>query len=267
MHARIEVGGSVELVDLNSANGIVVDGGLVQRLRVIPGQRFSLGDTDVVVRMVQDFAPVEQDPVLERGGSLLFNRSPRVEPRYVGEELPEPRMPKDPVTRLFPWPMLVAPLILGMALFAMNGNPRSLLVVIMSPLMLLGNFISQRTQVGQRARKETEIFERTFEELEETLYRERPREREVRNAEAPPVAVVFEEAMRLGPMLWTRRPGALELPLACGWAPPRPRRARRSSGPRRRRRCRSSSIASTGCATATAPSTASRCWSRCRAWV
>ena len=206
VHARIEVGGSVELVDLNSANGIVVDGGLVQRLRVIPGQRFSLGDTDVVVRMVQDFAPVEQDPVLERGGSLLFNRSPRVEPRYVGEELPEPRMPKDPVTRLFPWPMLVAPLILGMALFAMNGNPRSLLVVVMSPLMLLGNFISQRTQVGQRARKETEIFERTFEELEETLYRERPREREIRNAEAPPVAVVFEEAMRLGPMLWTRRP-------------------------------------------------------------
>ncbi|KQP69329.1 phosphopeptide-binding protein [Microbacterium sp. Leaf288] len=205
-HARVEVGASVELVDLNSANGIVVDGGLVQRLRVIPGQRFSLGDTDVVVRMVQDFAPVEQDPVLERGGSLLFNRSPRVEPRYVGEELPEPRMPKDPISRLFPWPMLVAPLILGMALFAMNGNPRSLLVVVMSPLMLLGNFISQRTQVGQRARKETEIFERTFEELEESLYRERPREREIRNAEVPPVAVVFDEAMRLGPMLWTRRP-------------------------------------------------------------
>lgn len=205
-HARIEVGTSVELVDLNSANGIVVDGGLVQRLRVIPGQRFSLGDTDVVVRMVQDFAPVEQDPVLERGGSLLFNRSPRVEPRYVGEELPEPRMPKDPVSRLFPWPMLVAPIILGLALFAMQGNPRALLVVVLSPLMLLGNFISQRTQVGQRARKETEIFERTFEELEESLYRERPREREIRNAEVPPVAVVFDEAMRLGPMLWTRRP-------------------------------------------------------------
>jgi S-DNA-T family DNA segregation ATPase FtsK/SpoIIIE len=205
-HARIEVSGSVELVDLNSANGIVVDGGLVQRLRVIPGQRFSLGDTELVVRLVQEFAPVEQDPVLERGGSLLFNRSPRVEPRYVGEELAEPRMPKDPITRLFPWPMLVAPIILGVALFAMQGNPRTLLVVVLSPLMLLGNFISQRTQVGQRARKETEVFERTFEELEESLYRERPREREIRNAEVPPVAVVFDEAMRLGPMLWTRRP-------------------------------------------------------------
>ena len=205
-HARIEVGGSVELVDLNSANGIVVDGGLVQRLRAIPGQRFALGDTELVVRMVQDFAPEEQDPVLERGGSLLFNRSPRVEPRYVGEELSEPRFPRDPVTRLFPWPMLIAPVILGVAMFAMTGSARSLIVVLLSPLMLLGNFISQRPQVGQRVRKEAEVFERTFEELEERLYRERPRERDVRNAEVPPVAVVFEEAMRLGPMLWTRRP-------------------------------------------------------------
>ncbi|MGA7147724.1 MAG: FtsK/SpoIIIE domain-containing protein [Microbacterium sp.] len=205
-HARIEIGATVEVVDLNSANGIVVDGGLVQRLRVIPGQRFALGDSELVVHMVQDYAPAESDPVLERGGTLLFNRSPRVEPRYAGEELDEPRMPKEPVSRLFPWPMLVAPIILGVAMYAMLGHPRALLVIFLSPLMLLGNFVSQRTQVGQRARKEAEVFERTFEELEETLYRERPREREVRNAEAPPVAVVFEEAMRLGPMLWTRRP-------------------------------------------------------------
>ena len=76
---------------------------------MIPGQRFTLGDSDLVVRMVEVFAPVDAEQILERGGSLLFNRSPRVEPRYVGAELPEPRMPKDPVTRLFPWPMLVAP--------------------------------------------------------------------------------------------------------------------------------------------------------------
>ena len=37
-HARVEVDQGVELVDLNSANGLLVDGGLVQRVRVIPGQ-------------------------------------------------------------------------------------------------------------------------------------------------------------------------------------------------------------------------------------
>ncbi|MFJ6679768.1 FtsK/SpoIIIE domain-containing protein [Microbacterium sp. NPDC091382] len=206
-HARIEVGsGGVEVVDLNSANGIVVDGGLVPRLNVIPGQRFTLGDSDLVIQLVPDFAPVEKDPVLERGGALLFNRSPRVEPRYVGEELPEPRMPKEPMARLFPWPMLVAPILLGVTMYFVFNRPQALFIVAMTPMMMLGNFVSQRTQIGQRIRKEGEIFERGFEELEETLYRERPREREVRNAEVPPVAVVFEEAMKLGGMLWTRRP-------------------------------------------------------------
>jgi S-DNA-T family DNA segregation ATPase FtsK/SpoIIIE len=206
-HARIEVGvAGVELVDLNSANGIVVDGGLVPRLNVIPGQRFTLGDSELVVQLVPDFAPVEKDPVLERGGALLFNRSPRVEPRYVGEELPEPRMPKEPMARLFPWPMLVAPILLGITMYFVFERPQALFIVAMTPMMMLGNFVSQRTQIGQRVKKEGEVFERGFEELEETLYRERPREREVRNAEVPPVALVFEEAMRLGGMLWTRRP-------------------------------------------------------------
>ncbi|PQZ48666.1 MULTISPECIES: FtsK/SpoIIIE domain-containing protein [unclassified Microbacterium] len=207
-HARIEVASTfVELVDLNSANGILVDGGLVQRLRVIPGQTFALGDCEFVVHMVSDFdGSASGDPVLERGGALLFNRSPRVEERFAGEDLDEPRYPRDQVQRLFPWPMLVAPILLGLAIFAMSENPRSLLIVFMSPLMMFGNFISQKTNLGQRLRKEEESFEEQFERLEEKLYHAHPREREVRHNEVPAVAVVFDEAMRLGPLLWTRRP-------------------------------------------------------------
>ncbi|WEK61966.1 MAG: FtsK/SpoIIIE domain-containing protein [Candidatus Microbacterium colombiense] len=207
-HARIEVASTfVELVDLNSANGILVDGGLVQRLRVIPGQRFTLGDCEFVVHLVSDFdGSAAGDPVLERGGALMFNRSPRVEERFTGEELDEPRYPRDQVQRLFPWPMLVAPILLGLAIFAMSENPRSLLIVFMSPLMMFGNFISQKTNLGQRLRKEEESFEEQFERLEEKLYHAHPQEREVRHNEVPAVAVVFDEAMRLGPLLWTRRP-------------------------------------------------------------
>lgn len=208
-HARIEVTNTfVEIVDLNSANGILVDGGLVQRLRVIPGQRFMLGDSELVVQLVSEFdgSAAQTDPVLERGGALMFNRSPRVEERFKGEELPEPRYPRDQVQRLFPWPMLVAPILLGVAVYFMMGNPRALLMIVMSPMMMFGNFISQRTNLGQRLRKEVESFEEQFERLEEQLYQAHPREREVRHAEVPAVAVVFDEAMRLGPLLWTRRP-------------------------------------------------------------
>lgn len=207
-HARIEVATTfVELVDLNSANGILVDGGLVQRLRVIPGQSFTIGDCEFVVHMVADFdGSATGDPVLERGGALLFNRSPRVEERFAGEDLDEPRYPRDQVQRLFPWPMLVAPILLAVTMFSITQRPASLLIAAASPMMMFGNFISQKTNIGQRLRKEVESFEEQFERLEERLYHSHPKEREVRQNEVPAVAVVFDEAMRLGPLLWTRRP-------------------------------------------------------------
>ncbi|MGH3690161.1 MAG: FtsK/SpoIIIE domain-containing protein [Microbacterium sp.] len=207
-HARIEVASTfVELVDLNSANGILVDGGLVQRLRVIPGQTFALGDCEFVVHMVSDFdGSATGDPVLERGGALMFNRSPRVEERFTGQDLDEPRYPRDQPSRLFPWPMLVAPILLAVTMFSLTQRPASLLIAAASPMMMFGNFISQKTNIGQRLRKEAESFEEQFERLEETLYHSHPKEREVRQNEVPAVAVVFDEAMRLGPLLWTRRP-------------------------------------------------------------
>lgn len=205
-HARIEVGTHIEVVDLNSANGVLVDGGLVPRLKVIPGQPFTLGDSELAVDLAGSFDDSGIDPVLERGGSLLFNRSPRVEPRYAGKAYDEPRMPKEPLSRLFPWPMLIAPLILAATMYALTGRARSLLIAAMTPMMLAGNFISQRTQAGQKMKFEAATFEKQFEQLEEDLYREVPEERRVRNLEVPPVAEVFDHAMRLGPLLWTRRP-------------------------------------------------------------
>lgn len=205
-HARIEVGAHIEVVDLNSANGVLVDGGLVSRLRVVPGARFTIGDTELTVALAGAFDASGPDPVLERGGALMFNRSPRVEARYPGTAFKGPRMPKEIIQRLFPWPMLVAPILLAAALYAMTGNVRSLLVAGMMPLMLLGNFINMKTQNGQKRKFEVQMFESRYEELEELLYREMPREEQVRGMEVPPVAEVFEHAMRLGPMLWTRRP-------------------------------------------------------------
>ncbi|MFP5251426.1 MAG: FtsK/SpoIIIE domain-containing protein [Actinomycetes bacterium] len=205
-HARIEVGAHIEVVDLNSANGVLVDGGLVSRLRVVPGAVFTIGDSDLAVSLVGAFDASGPDPVLERGGALMFNRSPRVEARYPGTAYKGPRLPKEMVQRLFPWPMLVTPILLAGALFAMTNNPRSIIIALMTPLMLLGNFINMRTQNGQKRKLETQLFETRYEELEETLYREKPVEERLRGLEVPPVAEVFEHAMRLGPMLWTRRP-------------------------------------------------------------
>ena len=206
-HARLEVGTHIEVVDLNSANGVLVDGLAVQRVRVEEGEPFVIGGTTLVLRLARSFdGSSTDDPIIERGGGLLFNRSPRVEVRYPGTLFNVPRLPTEKIGRMFPWPILIAPILMGMALYALNGNPRSLLMIVMTPLMAFGNIINQAAQSKKGENHEFLLFERQYEQLEEDFFHGKPEEERARNAEAPPVAEVFDHAMRLGPMLWTRRP-------------------------------------------------------------
>ncbi|WP_194421436.1 FtsK/SpoIIIE domain-containing protein [Microbacterium abyssi] len=206
-HARIDVGQHIEVVDLNSANGVLVDGVAVQRVRLEEGEPFVIGGTTLVLRLARTYdGTASEEPIIERGGGLLFNRSPRVEVRYPGTGFKPPRLPTEKLGKIFPWPILITPILMGAALFAMNGNPRSLLMIVMTPLMALGNIINQSVQSKKSSNHEYLLFERQYEQLEEDFFRGKPEEEQARNAEVPPVAEVFDHAMRLGPMLWTRRP-------------------------------------------------------------
>ena len=204
-HARIEVSSQVELIDLNSANGVLIDGAPIQRVRLISGKPFVIGETTLVLYMASDFDGAD-DPVLERGGALLFNRSPRVEVRYPGIAHPPPRMPTEVPAKLFPWVMLIAPIISAFAIYAITGRERALLLIVMTPMMALGNYMNQSGSMKTKKNHEVQLFERQFEKLEELLFRGKPEEELARSEEVPPVAEVFEHAMRLGPLLWTRRP-------------------------------------------------------------
>ncbi|WP_454116688.1 FtsK/SpoIIIE domain-containing protein [Microbacterium aurum] len=206
-HARLEVGAYVEVVDLNSANGVLVDGVQMQRVRIEDGTPFVIGGTTLALYLTRAWdGSGEEDPIIERGGGLLFNRSPRVEVRYPGTKFKPPRLPTEKIGKVFPWPILIAPILMGAALFALNGNPRSLLLIVMTPMMALFNLVNQSVQSKKSQNHEFLLFERQFEQLEEDFFHGKPEEERARNAEAPPVAEVFDQAMRLGPMLWTRRP-------------------------------------------------------------
>src|SRR5690606_32617572 len=180
-------------------------GGMVPRLKVVSGQVITLGDTEITLTHVATPAS-DIDPVLERGGALMFNRSPRVEVRYPGTQYPYPKVPTEAQPKIFPWPMVVAPIMLGLAMFAMTQRPSSLLMIFMSPMMMLGNVISQKTQSGQKLKREIDTYEVQIEELEDELAAQTSIEQERRRAEAPAVAHVYEQAMQLGSLLWTRRP-------------------------------------------------------------
>ena len=223
-HARIEISPtSIEVVDLNSANGILVDGGLVPRVNLASGQSVVLGDSTVSIALISGIASTEDD-ILERGGLLRFNRSPRVEARYPSKELPTPDVPLDKDDPPFTWITMMAPILMGTMMFAFTRNPISLGFVALAPLMLVGNYMAQRTRIGKKTKMEIERFELQIEDMEDQFLTEAPRERAIRLRESPSVAEVYAEAHRLGPMLWTRRPehwNFLDVRLGLGSMPSR----------------------------------------------
>ncbi|SEH56302.1 MULTISPECIES: FtsK/SpoIIIE domain-containing protein [unclassified Leifsonia] len=224
-HARVEVGpGGVDVIDLNSANGILVDGGLVSRVRLSSGQSVILGDSEIRFTAEAPAAAEATPQVLERGGVLRFNRSPRVEGRYPGQKYPSPEIPGESEPQVFPWVMMVAPAVMGAVMFAVTRNPLSLAFIALAPMMMLGSYVAQSSGVKRKLKISTEKFELQLEDLEARVLAEVPREQEARRRESPSVAEIYADALQLGPMLWTRRPehwNFLDVRLGLGTMPSR----------------------------------------------
>ncbi|WP_246139990.1 FtsK/SpoIIIE domain-containing protein [Protaetiibacter larvae] len=204
-HARVDVfSHAIRLVDQNSANGLEVDGGLVTRVDLEDGDTVRLGDT--VLRAViaaPAAAPVEPAAV----GPIAFNRSPRVESRYPGAEFTAPAPPSEQDAQPFPWLALVAPLAIGVVgIFFMQRNPAMLLLVLASPVLMLGTWWTTRSTRKRKRKLDIANFDARAAALETTLAAEAERERAVRRAESPSTGEVYAQALELGPLLWTRRP-------------------------------------------------------------
>ena len=202
-HLRFDVGDAVDVVDLGSANGMLVDGDHVQRLRVEGIQRIVVGDTALTVERRR---PTTLTGVAPKAGPVPFTRSPRVEARYRGTEFESPEVPAETDPQPFPLLAMLAPMLMGSAMYMATRNPMSLIFILMTPIMLVGNYVTRGRQ--QRKRKERDIarFEERLTGLREALRSEEETERSVRLREAPATQHVFVEAMRHGPLLWTRRP-------------------------------------------------------------
>ncbi|MBL0885442.1 FtsK/SpoIIIE domain-containing protein [Myceligenerans indicum] len=202
-HLRIDVGDEVDVVDLGSANGMVVDGEYMQRMRVDSTQQILVGDTTITVErkgagVLTGVAPT--------AGPVPFTRSPRVEARYQGEDFEPPEVPKETDPREFPFLALIAPVLMGLGMFTITGRPMSLLFVVMAPMMMFGNFVTQKRQVKKRKDRDVDRFDERLSALREGLAEASETEHSVRLREAPATQHVYVEAMRHGPLLWTRRP-------------------------------------------------------------
>jgi DNA segregation ATPase FtsK/SpoIIIE, S-DNA-T family len=201
-HARLHVGRErIELVDLNSANGILVQGVPVSRLELQEGQVAILGETTLRAA----FLPASQlgsSPVAE----VVFTRSPSVEPRYPGSEIEgaDPPTPADP--QPFPWLAMVMPLLAGAALYAFTQSVLSIIFIAISPIMMLGTWLTTVTQQRRRKKLDRRIFEDQLTRLQSRLASEHEEEARVRAREAVALHEVYDAVLAGSPSVWTRRP-------------------------------------------------------------
>ncbi|MBB5639485.1 S-DNA-T family DNA segregation ATPase FtsK/SpoIIIE [Cryobacterium roopkundense] len=202
-HVRLEVAAGVDLVDLGSANGVVVDGGLVSKLRIEHTETVQIGDSRLRVTVVGTVAATGDD---HRDGPIYFNRSPRVETRYAGQEFAAPEVPTEKDDQPFPWLAMVAPVVLGVSMWVIFDRPAALLFVLMSPMMLIGNFFMNRSKDKRHLKRAIGRFDVRLAALSAQLLSERTLEQSARLGESPSTADALAESLARGPLMWTRRP-------------------------------------------------------------
>ncbi|BCW66306.1 cell division protein FtsK [Arthrobacter sp. NicSoilB4] len=218
-HARITVGETVEIVDTNSANGLLMDGLPVTRATLNSSDTVALGDTTVsVVSLGTGHSSAPTSPLID------FNRSPRVVPRFGQQKRMLPAGPKRQEHHAFPYIMLLAPLMMGGILFAVTQNVLSVVFMLMMPLFIVGHYVDQKLQAKRERKEQLKQFRESMAAFRTDITRLQNVERSVRLQEAPSVSDTVDSIYKLGPLLWTHRPehtGFLGLRFGLGTAPSR----------------------------------------------
>jgi S-DNA-T family DNA segregation ATPase FtsK/SpoIIIE len=154
LHAVLDVAPSGVLVrDLGSTNGTEVEGRAVEPegTALGPGQLLRIGSSLLEVVLPGDGA-VPASSSTDGKGHLLVNRPPRVRPEHIPCTVTFPAPPAARPAARFPLLATAVPLLLGLVL-AVAVDPRFALFVLLSPVMLVGNWASERWG-GRRGRRE-----------------------------------------------------------------------------------------------------------------
>lgn len=205
-HMRITVGHGIEVHDLNSANGVIVADQRVQRLSLGPDDLVTVGDTTLRLSMLTTVSSI---PGVRQGGDngdIAFTRSPRVVPRTPAVKIKLPEVPRSRNAARFPLLAMVMPLLMGATMLLMTRNMLSLIFILLSPLIMIGNWADQRIRRKRELKHDIKVFIQGVEDADRRLTRTHAAERRARKAQYPAVNEVVDQALALGPMLWSRRP-------------------------------------------------------------
>ncbi|MEI2778235.1 MAG: FtsK/SpoIIIE domain-containing protein [Tetrasphaera sp.] len=200
-HARVNVTDRIEIVDANSANGLLVGGVRVSRAVLAPGDRALLGADEIAVVQLR----------LSASGDLQstdfgYLRPPLVLHRPELRKLAPPDPPSPPENQRFPYLAMIAPLIMGLVLYLATKSLMSILFVALSPLLMVGSYVDQRLENRRRTKVAEAEYRAGLIRLRETIEGGHARERNQLEKLFPTVGECLAAATEIVNPLWSRRP-------------------------------------------------------------
>ncbi len=140
------------------------------------------------------------------GNIVLFNRSPRLDPKFAGIELVAPEPPQPRSSSRFPVVTVLVPVVIAGVVFAVTRSLMSILFVALSPIMMLGIWLENRLADAKQYKGEVAKFRSGVADLEVQLVYAQRLESVARCGEHPSAQDVLSAVNSLAPLMWARRP-------------------------------------------------------------
>ncbi|MGW0502842.1 FtsK/SpoIIIE domain-containing protein [Micromonospora sp. NPDC003241] len=167
------------------------------------GVDLAVGDS--LLRLVRRPAPDAAVTPAVDVPMLDFNRPPRIVPPLLFARRRLPTPPSKPTRRPIPLLMILAPMVLGLAFVFLFGSYFFLLIMLLSPVLAMANWYTDRRSGRKRYRRELAEYIRKRARVVRELAADVAGERLARCEASPDPATLLFTAVGPGRRLWERR--------------------------------------------------------------
>ena len=133
-----------------------------------------------------------------------FNRPPRMLPPARERTFHLPDKPQELRRRPIPWVMVIVPLFVAIPMAYFFG-PRFLIFALLSPVMILANYFSDRKNNRREVKERQQKYDETLAAVSERIRLGLLAEQAERRLSCPDPATLLMQAIGPGPRLWERR--------------------------------------------------------------
>jgi S-DNA-T family DNA segregation ATPase FtsK/SpoIIIE len=210
-HCAVTVTGDrVTVTDLDSANGVHVDGvRITGETGIGPDDVLGVGALALAVRRVGDAdRPRSLDLRRHRGpgGTVSFNRPPRSAAPAGPDEIVPPDPPAEPAKPHFSIASTLGPLVLAALMVGITRDLRFGLFALLSPLIGVGTYLESRRRSRKDGAATRERFAAELDTFAERVAAAGAAERARLRALAPDPGEALRRAALPSTRLWERRP-------------------------------------------------------------